>query len=143
MIDEQLRLERLLDATHQTVAHRRTGKADFLHTGYSLAGKGRVFDEHVVERRHQVQVADLFPLDGLQRGFHVELRHTDEMPVDQRHGQQRTHAHGVVKRHDTQRALALAVEVLRYVGNRRGAFGTVPTGHALGLAGGSGGVQQQ
>ena len=143
MIDEQLRLERLLDATHQTVAHRCTGKADFLHTGDSLASKGRVFDEHVVERRHQVQVADLFPLDGMQRGFHVKLRHTDEMSVDQRHGQQRTYAHGVVKRHDAQRALALAVKVLRYVGNRSSAFATVPTGHALGLAGGSGGVQQQ
>ncbi|MNF97641.1 hypothetical protein D3C84_804780 [compost metagenome] len=87
MVDEQLRLERLLDATHQPVAHWCASEADFLHAGDPFAGEGWVLDEHVIEGRHQVQVADLFLLDSLQGGLDVELRHADEMPVDQRHGQ--------------------------------------------------------
>ena len=91
----------------------------------------------VIERRHQIEIGDLLGFDQLQRPHHIEARQADERAADQRHGEQRAHAHGVVERHDAERALAGAVEILRDVGERRGAFGALAARHALRLGGGA------
>jgi hypothetical protein len=53
------------------------------------------------------------------------------------------HAHRVIERHDTERALAPAVEVLSDMGERRGALGALPARHTLRPPGRAGGVEQQ
>ena len=93
--------------------------------------------EVVIERRHQIKIGDLFGFDQLQRPHHVEARQADERAADQRHGEQRAHPHGVIERHDAERALAGAVEILRDMGQRRGAFGALAARHALRLGGGA------
>ena len=65
--------------------------------------------EVVVERRHQIKVADALGCYQRERTSGIELRHADEGAADQRHRQQRAHAHGVVERHDAERALAASV----------------------------------
>ena len=97
--------------------------------------------EVVIERRHQIKVGDLLGFDQLQRPRHVEAGQADEGAADQRHGEQRAHPHGVIERHDAERALARAVEILRDVGERRGALGALAARHALRLRGGAGRVE--
>ena len=76
----------------------------------------------------------LLALDQRQRALRIEARQADERAADQRHGEQRANAHRVVERHDAERALAAAIEVLRDMGDRGGALGAVPARHALGRA---------
>ena len=93
--------------------------------------------EVVVERRHQIEIADLLLLDQFQRACHFEARQAHERAADERHRQERAHAHGVIERHHAERAFARPVEVLRHMGQRRGPFRALPPRHALGFCGGA------
>ncbi len=91
----------------------------------------------VVERRHQVEVGDALALEKLERTGGVEARLAHEAAVDERHREQRAYAHGVIERHDPERALAVRVEILGDVGERGRALGAVIPGHALRAPGGA------
>ena len=85
----------------------------------------------MVERRHEIEIGDPLGRDQLERARDVEARQADEGAADQRHGEQRAHAHGVIERHGAERALALAIEILRHMRERRGALGALAARHAL------------
>ena len=131
MIDEQVWLERLVQLLQQAIGHRGAGETELAHAGDVGPGKRLVMDEVVIERRHQIKIGDLFLLDQRQRLAAVIARQADERAADQRHRQQRADAHGVVERHDAERALPAAVEILRDMGDRCGSLGAVPARHAL------------
>ena len=141
MIDEQVGLEGGVERLEQPVGHRGAGEAELAHRAHVGRGETLVVDEVVIERRHQIEIGDLLGRDQLQRPGGVEARQADEGAADQRHRQQRAHAHGVIERHHAERAFAVAVEVLRDVGDRRGALGALAARHALRLRGGAGGVE--
>ena len=131
MVDEQVGAKRRVELLEQRVGHRRAGEAELAHRADVGAGKQRMMHEIVVQRRHQIEIGDPLGGDQLQRARGIELRQADERAADQRHRQQRTNAHGVVERHDAERAFAAAVEVLRHMGDRRGALGEMPPRHAF------------
>ena len=137
MIDEQLRLERRRQLLEQAVGHRRAGKAELAHRREVGRREPLMAHEVVVERRHQVEVADLLGGDQLERARGLEARQAHEGAADQRHGEQRAHPHGVIERHDAERALAVAVEILRDMGERGGALGALAARHALRPRGGA------
>ena len=95
----------------------------------------------MIERRDEVEIGDTLGRDQFERARNVETRQTDEGAADQRHGQQRTHAHRMVERHGTKRALVRRVEILRDVGKRGGALRALAARHALGACGRAGGVK--
>ncbi len=98
-------------------------------------------NEIVIERRHQIKIGDALAVDQAESMFDVETAQANKSSADQRHGEQRAHAHGVIKRHDTERVLAVGVKVLRHVGERGGTFGALAAGHALRLRRRPGGVE--
>jgi hypothetical protein len=85
----------------------------------------------VIKCGHQIKIGDVLGTDQLQGVFRVELRQADERAADERHREQRTNAHGVIERHDAERAFAMPIEVLRDMGYGCGAFGAMPPRHAL------------
>src|SRR5262249_23659755 len=84
-----------------------------------------VVQQVMIERWDEVEVGDALGRDQFERARNVETRQADEGAADQRHGQQRAHAHRVVERHGAERALVRRVEILREVGKRGGAFRAV------------------
>ena len=97
--------------------------------------------EIVIKRRHQIKIGDALGGDQRQRMRDVEPAQANESAADERHGEQRAHAHGVIERHDAERALAAGVEILRHMGQRRGALGVLAARHALRPRRGAGGVK--
>ena len=97
----------------------------------------------VIERRHQVEGGDPLGLDQAERASRLEARLADEGAAHRRHGEQGAHAHGVVERHDAERALAHAVAVLRDVGECGGALGAMSPRYALAAPGGARGVEHE
>ncbi len=141
MIDEELGLERRLQFPEQAVGHRRTGEAELAHRADVAFFEQRVMNEIVIQRRYQIKIADPLGGDQLERRCDLEAAQADEGAADERHGEQRTDAHGVVERHDAERALAVPIKILRDMRDRRGAFGGLAARHALGLGRGAGGVE--
>jgi hypothetical protein len=137
VIDEQVGLERGLQRLEQAVGHRRTGEAELAHGADVRRLEALVMKEIVIERRHQIEIADLLGGDQVERGADVKARQADERAADQRHRDQRAHAHGVVERHDAECAFAGPIEILRHVRQRCGAFGAMTARHAFGPRGGA------
>ena len=103
-----------------------------------------MIDEIVVERRHQIEIADtLGAQSGGARAADVEMRQANERAADQRHREQRANAHGVIERHDAERALAVRVKILRHMRDRGGALGTVPAWYAFRPRGRARGIEHQ
>ncbi len=143
MVDEELRRERRGDALQQAIGHRCASETQLAHGAGIGRGEALVAHEIVIERRHEIEVGHALALDEGERARHVEALQADEAAIDQRHGEQRAHPHGVIKRHDAERALAAAVEVLRHMRQRRGALLAVAARHALGPPGGARRVEHQ
>ena len=97
--------------------------------------------EVVIERRDQIEVGQLLGRDQFERARDVEAWQTDEGAADQRHGKKRAHAHGVIERHGTERALTLAVEILRDMRKRCGALGALTSRHAFRARGRARGIE--
>ena len=141
MIDEQIGLERGLQLFQQAVGHRRAGEAEFLDRAHVARREQRMMNEVVIERRHQIEIGDALGGDQLERVGDVEAAQADESAADERHGKQRAHPHGVIERHDAERALAVGVEILRDMRDRGGALGALAPRHALRPRRGAGGVE--
>ena len=109
MIDEQVRLERRRSASS---AARRSSSAPAkpslrTRARHRSAAKRSVMHQIVIERRHQIEVGDRSrPRSAASARAGVEARQADERAADQRHREQRAHAHGVIERHHAERALA-------------------------------------
>src|SRR3990167_3923322 len=88
-------------------------------------------DEVVVERGDEVERGEPLRLDERERPARAPVRLADEAAVHRGHARQRVDPHGVVERHDAERALAPLVAALDHVGER--ARVVVPMGpwHAL------------
>ena len=97
----------------------------------------------VIERRHQVEGGDPLGLDQAERALRLEARLADEGAAHRRHGEQRAHTHGVIERHDAERALAGAIAVLRDVGQRSRTLGAMSPRYALAAPGGARGVEHE
>ena len=124
-----------LQLLEQTVGHRRAGKAELAHRRDIGLRETRVVQQVVIERRHQIEIADR----SRRQSAPARVRHrngagTRTSPPISDIAMQRAHPHGVIERHHAERALAVAVEVLRDMGERGGAFGALAARHALGLA---------
>ena len=143
VVDEQIGFEGGLQTLQQGVVHRRASEAEFAD-GRDVGGREiGMRQQVVVQRRHEVEMADLLGCYGLQRGRGIEARHADKAAVEQGQGEQRAHAHRVIQRHHAQRAFAVAVLVLRHVGERGDALGAVAARHAFRCAGRARGVEHQ
>ena len=81
------------------------------------------------------------PPDEVEGCGRLESRLADEPARDERHREQRAHAHGVIERHHAEGAFAVAVAVLRDVGDGGGALGGMGSRDSLGASGGAGGVE--
>ncbi len=126
VVDKQVRPERRVELLQERIGHRRAGEAELAHRGHICAREVGMIDQIVIERRHQIKVADPLGGDQVERAGNVELRQADERTADQRHSEQRADAHGVVEGRDAERALAVRVKVLRHVGDGGGPLGAVP-----------------
>ena len=87
VIDEQLRLERRRKLLQQPVGHRRAGEADLAHRRDVGLPEALVMHQIVIERRHQIEIADPLLLDQFQRARHLEARQAHERAADERHRQ--------------------------------------------------------
>ena len=85
----------------------------------------------------------MLALDEAQGFPRIKAPLGDKAAIDERHGEKRAHAHGVIERHDAQGALAARVKVLRDMRHRRRALGAVAARHALGPPGRARGVEHQ
>ena len=97
----------------------------------------------MVQGRHQVKIRDALRRDVSQHRRGIEARHAHEKAVGECRGQQGTHAHRVIQRHDAKRAFTARIQVLRHVRYGGGAFMAMAARHALGLAGRARRIQHQ
>ena len=97
----------------------------------------------MIERRHEIEVGDALACDEVERASRVEAGQAYECPADQRHGEQRTHAHRVVERHDAKRAFAMRIEVLRHMREGGDPLRAMSPRHAFRPRGRAGGVEHQ
>ena len=141
MVDEQIGLEGGGEFFQQSVGHRRAGEAELAHGSHIGLGEKLIVNEVVIERRHQIKVGDPLGRDEGERVPHLEARQADEGAADQRHGEERAHAHGVIERHDAERAFAVAVLILRDMRDRGRPLGALPARHALRLRGRARGIE--
>ena len=143
MVNEEFGPEGVGDPAQQPLGHRRAGETQFAHRGDIGTCESRTPQQVVIERRHQVEGGDPLGLDQAERALRLEARLADEGAAHRRHGEQRAHTHGVIERHDAERALAGAIAVLRDVGECGGAFGAMSPRYALAAPGGARGVEHE
>ena len=91
-----------------------------------------MFDQHVVERWHQVEITDLLTLNRIERFLGVKLRYAYEFAINQRHGEQRAHSHGVIERHHAEAPLPAHEPALRHMGDGSRPLDPVNARHAFG-----------
>ena len=113
MIDEERRREARDDAPQQPVRHRRAGEAELAAAREIGARESVVRQQIVIERRHEIEVRHPLARDEVERLAGIEAALAHEAAIDERHGEERAHAHRVIERHDAERALAPRVEILR------------------------------
>ena len=132
MIDEQIGFERVPQIPQQGIGHRCARKAELAHRAHIRCFERRVMQEVVVERGHQIKVGDLLGGDQFKGARSLEPRQTHKRAADERHRKERAHTHGVIERHDAERAFPAAVEILRDMRDRGRPFGAMAAGHAFG-----------
>ena len=135
VVDEDLRLERRGDALGEGGRHRGAGIGDAAHRRDVVLGERGVGDEVVEERRGEVERRDPLPFDQGERGLGRPLGLGDVAAADQRHGDHRVVAHGVVEGHHAERAVAVAEPVVHDLRGAAGALGAVRARDALRPAG--------
>ena len=143
VVHEQVWPEPLVQPLQQSVVHGGAGESDRAHGAEIAAGAVGMPEQVVVQRGHEVEGREALRGDRPQRRAGVELRQAHEAAVDERHGEERPHPHRVIQRHDAERALAAAVQVLRHVGDRGGPLVAMAPRHAFRPAGGPRRVQHQ
>jgi len=93
--------------------------------------KGWVVHEIVIKGRHQIEIGHALGRNQPQGFGGVKPAQANKCAADERHRQERAHAHRVIKRHDAKRALAAAVKILRDMRQSCGALGALPAWNAL------------
>src|SRR5262252_8156480 len=93
VIDEQLRPEGGAQALEQAVRHGRAREAELAHRAHIRRREPLVVQQVMIERWNEVEVGDALGRDQFERARNLETRQADEGAADQRHGQQRAHAH--------------------------------------------------
>jgi hypothetical protein len=141
MIDEQIGTEGSLQFLEKTVGHRCAGETELAHRADIARFKQRMVNEIVIQGRHQIEIGHAFGGNQSQRFGGIEPAQANKCAPDERHGKQAAHAHRVIERHDAKCPFAGAVEVLRNMGKRRGPFGVLAAGHALGPRRGAGRIE--
>ena len=143
MVHERVGREGLDAALDEHARHRRAGIGQRAHAGDVARALALLRDQIVEERRREVQRGQPLALDGVQRGARAELGLAAEHPAARARREQGAHAHGVVERHDAERAVAGTQLELDELRERRRALGAVRARDALRLAGRARGVEHQ
>ena len=118
MIHEDVWTERVDACVGHRREHRRSRIGELPHRPDTLRPEPGRVHQVVEERRDEVKGGDLLGVDQRERQVRAPVRLADEAAVHRGHARERVDAHGVVERHDAERALAPSVAALDHVGER-------------------------
>jgi hypothetical protein len=143
VVQEDSRREGVEAAPYERRRHRRACVGERLDRREIEVGAEWMRDEVMEERRRKVERGQALGLDQREGALGVPARLADEAAGDDRHREQRVHAHRVVERHDAERAVARAETVLERLRDGAGAIGGVRARDALRPTGRAGRVEHQ
>src|SRR3954451_16976209 len=129
MVDEELRPKCGGQFLQQTVCHRRACETELANRGNIGFSEVLMIDEIVIKGWDEVKIGHELAFDQFKGPYRLKARQTDESARDERHREERAHAHSVVKRHDAEWALPKPVEILRDMGDRGRPFDVVAPRH--------------